>query len=557
MIYQLQKHILYSISVILILCIFSFPLQLNGQNKSQNINQEPTTFVYKKLSTPNPTIEAEALYRYLQNIFGEQILSGQMSASWGVNELEYIRRVTGKQPAIKGIEFIHDSNNKAELQNAIEWWKAGGIPCIMWQCGIQSSREGVRSRNKEIDLNRCFVEGTPENTTMWSEFKMIANHLEVLRDNNVPVLWCPFYELEGRQNDIELHKKLWRTMFTYCTTERKLNNLIWVFGFNSDTKKILYPGNNYVDITGAAISDNKSDPQQNIFNRIEEINLDNRTPIAYQVCRTIPDPDKCLKEGARWSWWMQWHTADLENMEKDYLKKVYNHKSVVTLNDVPDIVKEYSNDLLKRDFNTGRIIPFSELKAFHIGIKPVLGNLTIRNDKIEITAGGADIWGKKDQCYFVFKQFEGDFDISVQVHSLFAAHMYTKAGIMARADLSKNSKHVFFQVFPDNSARNKNSGGCEFQYRPEKAKETKAIYPDPATAGNKFDVNFPNTWIRLTRKGDTFKSYISNDNINWHIYAKHKQKMPNKLLLGLAVTSHDPNENTKAEFSNLFVTWQR
>ena len=57
-------------------------------------------------------------------------------------------------------------------------------------------------------------------------------------------------------------------------------------------------------------------------------------------------------------------------------------------------------------------------------------------------------------------------------------HQYTKAGIMARADLSDDSPHVYFQVFPDNTPRNKNNGGCEFQYRVEKGKEVKTNYLD-------------------------------------------------------------------------------
>jgi regulation of enolase protein 1 (concanavalin A-like superfamily) len=147
----------------------------------------------------------------------------------------------------------------------------------------------------------------------------------------------------------------------------------------------------------------------------------------------------------------------------------------------------------------------------------------------------------------------GNFDISVQIENLTKPHQYTKAGIMARADLSDNSQHVYFQVFPDNSPRNKNNGGCEFQYRLEKGGEMKAIYPNTETAGHQFDVNFPNTWIRLKRTGDVFESYMSSDNKTWTLYSTYTQKLPKELLVGLAVTSHNSEDFATAVFSNLVL----
>ena len=76
----------------------------------------------------------------------------------------------------------------------------------------------------------------------------------------------------------------------------------------------------------------------------------------------------------------------------------------------------------------------------------------------------------------------------------------------------------------------------------------KAIYPEIKTAGDKFNVNFPDTWIKLIRKGDVFESYISSDNVNWNLYSSFTIKMPNKLYVGLALTSHNKNEYTNSTF---------
>jgi regulation of enolase protein 1 (concanavalin A-like superfamily) len=199
--------------------------------------------------------------------------------------------------------------------------------------------------------------------------------------------------------------------------------------------------------------------------------------------------------------------------------------------------------------NTGKnIISFSDLKFKDIGKTTKPGSETINNKEIKIIAGGADIWGKHDEFRFGYKEITGDFDLTIQVLSLSVSNKYTKAGIMARVDLSDSSQHVFYQVFPDNSARNKNNGGCEFQYRLVKGDDMKAIYPDPATAGNQFNVNFPNTFIRLKRQGDLFESYFSNDNKTWKLYSSFTLKMGTNLLVGPAVTSHNKTDFTTAIF---------
>lgn len=197
---------------------------------------------------------------------------------------------------------------------------------------------------------------------------------------------------------------------------------------------------------------------------------------------------------------------------------------------------------------------FSELKFTDIGksIKP--GSFQLGNDKLEIKAGGKDVWDKHDEFAFGYKNIKGDFDLSVQIENLSAAHAYTKAGIMARAELNDSSQHVYFQIFPDNRKRNKNNGGCEFQYRMVNGGEMKAIYPNLETVGKSFDVNFPNTWIRLKRTGDIFISYFSADNKNWIQYSSFSLKLPTELFVGLAVTAHDPEKYTTAVFNSFQVT---
>ncbi len=67
-------------------------------------------------------------------------------------------------------------------------------------------------------------------------------------------------------------------------------------------------------------------------------------PITYHECGTPPNPDKCISEGTLWSWWMEWHTSYLQKVDKEYMKSVYNYDLIITLDEVPDIMKKYGKD---------------------------------------------------------------------------------------------------------------------------------------------------------------------------------------------------------------------
>src|ERR1035437_6683091 len=95
----------------------------------------------------------------------------------------------------------------------------------------------------------------------------------------------------------------------------------------------------------------------------------------------------------------------------------------------------------------------------------------------DLIAGGADIWEQSDQFHFMCKQISGDFDVAVRVESFTPAHLYSKAGLMIRANLNADSAHVMFLVFADNSPRNNNQGAYEMQFRSAAGIDCQAIYP--------------------------------------------------------------------------------
>ena len=198
-----------------------------------------------------------------------------------------------------------------------------------------------------------------------------------------------------------------------------------------------------------------------------------------------------------------------------------------------------------------RLLNTEDFKHTDVGNPAIAGSVTFSDGGFDITAGGADVWGVKDEFNFVYIEKTGDFDFAARVESLTATHQYTKAGLMAREDMTPGSRHIYFQIFPDNKSRNKNNGGFEFQYRQLKDGEMKAIYPVRFEGTPDFPVTFPNTWIRLKRIGNKFTGYSGTDGKSWKEYATFTLGLPEKIYLGAAVTSHTITESAIAKFRNI------
>jgi hypothetical protein len=196
-------------------------------------------------------------------------------------------------------------------------------------------------------------------------------------------------------------------------------------------------------------------------------------------------------------------------------------------------------------------LPLAGFKHSDVGNPSIAGKVKVLSNGIDIIAGGADIWGVKDEFNYVYIQRTGDFDLVTRIESLEAANLYSKAGIMAREDLTADCRHIYFQVFSDNNPRNNNNGGYEFQYRQLKSGEMKAIYPKDSKGTPEFPVSYPNTWLRLQRTGNNFIGYFSTDGKTWKEYTTYTLELPAKLYLGIAVTSHNTFHAATAKFRNI------
>ena len=286
--------------------------------------------------TPNTTPEAKAVLKYIQQVFGKKILAAQHGGV--LTRAEYVFSVTGKYPAIWGTDLINRNGDDRNFAFVTDVWKRGAIPTVMWHWGAPTLGDGYEQSKGKIDVNQCFIEGTPENKAMWVDLKSRADFLTRLRDAKVPVLWRPYHECSGGwfwwdKSGGEPFKKLWKTMYDYFTKERGLNNLLWVLGFCGTPKPTYYTGEGTYDILGGDIYA-KAGPYADLYGKVKTIGGGTKTPICLHECGVPPVPEQCQEAKALWSWFMVWDSF-IQGVDKTLLKSIYASDLTITLDKLP------------------------------------------------------------------------------------------------------------------------------------------------------------------------------------------------------------------------------
>ncbi|SFR64910.1 glycosyl hydrolase [Anaeromicropila populeti] len=296
----------------------------------------------KKCRILNPNISKEALqvYEYICGTYRNHIISGQQEdprEGCHDNEMEYIMEKTGKLPAIRGLDYIH--NDFAGVnERAIKWWKEGGIVTICWHWGTPPNGIGYPSSQGSIDMEEALTEGTALHQAMLDRMDEAAEALKVLQDAKVPVLWRPLHEFDGAwfwwgKGGSECFIRLWRLLYERYTNYHHLNNLIWVLGYCGDVHNGWYPGDQYVDFIGADAYEEGI--REEMYEKVAAI-VGDEVPICYHENGPIPNPVQLAESKVPWAWFMTWHTIHImEQNTPEYLREVYHNEYVITLDKLP------------------------------------------------------------------------------------------------------------------------------------------------------------------------------------------------------------------------------
>lgn len=297
------------------------------------------------LSNKNASESANKLYAYICETYENAIISGQQESTWidgEQYEFEYIYEVTGKYPAIRGLDYMNDDFEGVN-RRAIEWYEKGGIVTICWHCGADFSGSWTECKETDIaDWDKALTKGTKEYETLISGMDKAAAALKELQEKGVPVLWRPFHELDGdwfwwSRGGSENFKKLWVIMYERYTEYWELDNLIWVLGYShkNEEYKEWYPGDEYVDIAGADSYEEGANGK--LFKAVKKV-VKNNKPVCYHECGAIPTVNELHQENAAWVWFIAWHTEYLTNYNSvEDLNAIYNHNYVITLDELPDL----------------------------------------------------------------------------------------------------------------------------------------------------------------------------------------------------------------------------
>ncbi|HTI70104.1 MAG TPA: lamin tail domain-containing protein [Candidatus Limnocylindria bacterium] len=153
-----------------------------------------------------------------------------------------------------------------------------------------------------------------------------------------------------------------------------------------------------------------------------------------------------------------------------------------------------------------------------------------------VSGGGADIGGGSDQFQFAWEQRTGDFDIQVRVADTVITDPFVHAGLMARGDLGANS--AFAAIFAASA-----QVGCFYESRTSAGNGTTT-----ASIPGGYPANYPQTWLRLRRVGNTFTGFASLDGQSWTQLGQSSVGLTDPVYVGLALSAENSSLVSSAQF---------
>ncbi|MBP3855621.1 MAG: hypothetical protein IK990_08450 [Ruminiclostridium sp.] len=322
---------------------------------------------------PNAALNTKTVKRYLADVYGNRVLTGQFVSSGTNTEINAIYMSTGRYSAVRCADIGifsenyqgYDKNDENEISTAINWWKNGGLVSYTWYW--QSPLSETPSCFKELtdfdltkavtdsevaDLSPASLEAylqtgriSKECMALINDIDAIAQKLKLLEMQDVPVLFRPMPEAGNGWYwwgcDSESYLWLYRFMFTRFTQYHKLTNIIWVWDGESYD---CYPGDDYVDIVGMDIYTNSDISGNNRMMDAIGYTIKSKCT-ALTECGRIPNPDHIARDGAYWLWFALWKgdyiinsngSIQYSHVTATELDYAYNNELFITRDELPD-----------------------------------------------------------------------------------------------------------------------------------------------------------------------------------------------------------------------------
>ncbi|WP_302212529.1 glycosyl hydrolase [uncultured Ruminococcus sp.] len=336
---------------------------------SEDISKLDLSIEKPALVNKDSDYNAKALYQYLCDSYGKQVILGQHDTIGTSAETDMIFKTTGKYPAIRFGDLMlateKDSiTTETEINTAIDWASKDGIVGYMWHWAAPDDKREYYADQTDFDIKKAVTKEdiaelslddikklqkdgkvSEECVALVQDIDTISQQLATLRDEGIAVLWRPLHEASNGDfwwgKDKESYKWLWKLMYERQTKYHKLNNLIWVWSAqNADW----YVGDEYCDVLSCDVyDDGNKDAQVNIMLFLQSISKNK--PIAMSECGNFPDIQSIADEKAIWSFIGQWGgnylMTDNGKLSEEHntaaeLITMYNNDLTITRDKLPD-----------------------------------------------------------------------------------------------------------------------------------------------------------------------------------------------------------------------------
>lgn len=275
------------------------------------------------------TNKARELLSYLESISGNKIITGQHTQTIPMEEISYINKVTGKSPKLRGFELLSYSpninyddasdtclqevyDNQHTIEVALKWAASSdGILTFSfhWFSPLGGRDKSFYTEHTDFDPSQVLCEGTEERKAFYHDMDVIASLLVQFKEANIPVLWRPFHESDGKwfwwgSKGPEIARELYKLMYHYFVDKWHLDNLLWVWSCRLSEG---YPGDEYVDVISVDIY-MEHKVRTDYHTEYEELvaaTTRNKVAALAEV-GYIPDVDMLQQSHTPWAYYMTW-----------------------------------------------------------------------------------------------------------------------------------------------------------------------------------------------------------------------------------------------------------
>ena len=197
-------------------------------------------------------------------------------------------------------------------------------------------KESVQNDLTGLEWEELVTPGSSLNKRWLAQLDVVAGYLKILRDNNIPVLWRPYHEMNGKwfwwgdKKGKQGYQALWHNMYGYFVNHHQLNNLIWVWNANALANPDIgdyyhyFPGLNEVDVLATDFYGGNYKNED--YTKLTELAAGK--PVAIGECGDLPTPG-ILDQQPGWCWFMCWANF-LKRNKIEVILNLYNDPRVVS-----------------------------------------------------------------------------------------------------------------------------------------------------------------------------------------------------------------------------------